>query len=121
MYATLNDAAVISPILALGATQVWYVKNDYFRAFCMGAEFAKDDGVVFDPKNPCKTHVLVGHVTDSEKEDLFEVLQGENWSPNGEARELIGNLKTHTSMSVGDVLIQNGDAYMVENFGFAGI
>lgn len=121
MYTSLNDAVITDAILAVGPTQVWFVKNEYYRAFCMGAEFAKADGVEFDPKNPKKTHVLVGYVTDAEKEELFDALQGENWSPNGEARDLVKSLSTHTSMSVGDVLIQHGDPYMVEDFGFAGI
>lgn len=39
-------------------------------------------------------------------DDLFYKMQGENWSPNGEARDLIKSRGlTHTSMSVGDIAV----------------
>ena len=39
-------------------------------------------------------------------EDLFEKMQGECWSPNGEAHDLIEAAGAdHTSMSVGDVAL----------------
>ena len=121
MYANLNDAACTNPILSKGDTQIWYVKNEFHRAFCMGLQFAEADGFIFDSKCPGATHELVGYVTDAEKEDLFDALQGENWSPEGEARHLIRKLDVHTSMSVGDIVIQHGIVYMVENFGFNAI
>lgn len=38
-------------------------------------------------------------------DNAFWLLQGENWSPNGEARDFIREKGTdHTSMSVGDIL-----------------
>jgi hypothetical protein len=38
-------------------------------------------------------------------EEVFFLMQGEQWSPNGEARELIELLGLrHTSMSVGDLI-----------------
>jgi hypothetical protein len=46
------------------------------------------------------------------KEHLFYKLQGENWSPNGEARPLIQLLGlTHTSMSVGDVVCDEDEEF----------
>lgn len=40
------------------------------------------------------------------KEQVFQRMQGEVWSPNGEARDLIQELGlVHTSMSVGDVVV----------------
>jgi len=37
--------------------------------------------------------------------EIFEAMQGEVWSPNGEQRDYIHSLGlTHTSMSVGDVV-----------------
>lgn len=116
MYATINDAADIDAMLSPGNTEVWFVKNVFSRVFCMGIKFAEG---MFDPQNLSKTHVLVGKVTSSiEKEYLFAIMQGENWSPEGEARDMIRALDTHTSMSVGDVVVQNGIVYMVENSGF---
>lgn len=119
-YKSLNDAAEIDPMLSPGNTEVWYVKNDFYRDFCMGYDFVeKHCAGLFDPTNLSKTHVLVGKVTSIvEKEYLFDILQGEFWSPEGEAREMIGALDTHTSMSVGDVVVQNGIVFIVDNFGF---
>jgi hypothetical protein len=45
-------------------------------------------------------------------DDAFWQMQGENWSPNGEARPLIQSLGlSHTSMMVGDVIQDEDDAY----------
>jgi len=53
-------------------------------------------------------------------EDVFREMQGENWSPNGEARPLIHQLGlTHTSMSVGDLAqTEAGIFYVVADCGF---
>ena len=45
-------------------------------------------------------------------------MQGEIWSPNGEAYSLIKKTGTHTSMSVGDVIELDGEAFLVDTFGF---
>lgn len=55
------------------------------------------------------------HVRTCIADDLEEVFvqsQAENWSPMGEARELIRRLGlSHTSMSVGDVIVSELDTY----------
>lgn len=54
-------------------------------------------------------------------EEVFQKMQGEVWSPNGEAREGIKALGlSHTSMSVGDVLYSDNEDkyYMVKDFGW---
>jgi len=52
-------------------------------------------------------------------DDVFAWMQGENWSPNGEARPLIAAKGLfHTSMSVGDVMDYGGEYYMVAPLGF---
>ena len=51
------------------------------------------------------SHVRVTIVEADNRADAWLKMQGENWSPHGEARPLIEHLGlTHTSMSVGDVL-----------------
>ena len=58
-----------------------------------------------------KTHKLVAVDAELDLETLFFKYQGENWSPEGEARELIEALGVrHTSMTVGDI-VQQGDKY----------
>jgi hypothetical protein len=57
-------------------------------------------------------HVLVCEVEASGLDDAFWKMQGENWSPWGEARPLLASLGlSHTSMSVGDVLRDAQDVY----------
>lgn len=110
MYKTLNDAALNpdvdrnhrimfdAPGDGQGSIEVWYARNPTF-----------DDGGSFIPEGPNSTHVKVGTLCyRTHWEARWGAMQGENWSPNGEARDLIRSLGLHhTSMSVGDVLVVN--------------
>jgi hypothetical protein len=61
-----------------------------------------------------KTHVFLFEVLGTSIESVFWQLQGENWSPHGEARPLIECLRLrHTSMSVGDVIQAPGGRYYI--------
>lgn len=53
-------------------------------------------------------------------EDVFRMMQAENWSPRGEARDLIRKAGVnHTSMSVGDIVeTEDGLYYIVADVGF---
>jgi hypothetical protein len=93
--------------------QVWYMKPEFFHDGTFGVR-------VPNLHDLAATHV---HVKDIEARGLNAVyhdMQGEVWSPNGEARELIESkgLK-HTSMSVGDVIVDDvGNAHVVSMIGF---
>jgi hypothetical protein len=53
----------------------------------------------------CLSHAWLFEIEAVSLDDAFRRMQGENWSPQGEARELLQALGlNHTSMSVGDVL-----------------
>ena len=68
------------------------------------------------------THVCLGDVEARNLEDLFCRMQGENWSPNGEAMSLIlGMGLHHTSMSVRDVAedVRAKKFYLAECEGFS--
>ena len=96
--------------------QVWYMKPDWFR---QGICFAKPD-----PMNLAKTHVRLKDIEATGPEAVWIAMQGENWSPNGEARSLIEEKGLqHTSMSVGDVAVDesNGKVFLVANIGFKDI
>jgi hypothetical protein len=102
-YTSLNDVVNRNPklatVLGQGETQVWYKRE---RA-----------GSLTDPKpdpnDLLATHILLGEVCGTDPEELFFALQGEIWSPHGEAADLIRiNGLHHTSMSVGDVLAIDG-------------
>ncbi len=52
-----------------------------------------------------QTHVLVRALQATDLEDVYWQMQGERWSPHGEARPLIERLGlSHTSLSLGDVV-----------------
>ena len=68
------------------------------------------------------THFPLMDVEAENLEDVYRIMQGEVWSPNGEARPLIEAAGlTHTSMSVGDVVenLATGKFYTVDGIGFS--
>ena len=61
-------------------------------------------------------------VVANDLEEVFYAMQGEVWSPHGEAREFIRSLGLkHTSMSVGDVIydVSARKYYVVDFIGFS--
>jgi hypothetical protein len=75
--------------------EIWYARNPSFTA-----------GV--DPAKIKETHALVKTLETDSLDEVFCLMQAENWSPNGEARPLIRSLGLlHTSMSVGDVAVEH--------------
>lgn len=92
---------------------IWFMRPEWFRNGILGEKP--------DAANLSATHVHLKDLnTDGDLEDVWFQMQGETWSPNGEARELIKSKGLqHTSMSVGDVAVdQNGKAYIVASVGF---
>lgn len=95
---------------------VHYMRPDWFAQGIVGAGKP-------DPSNLAATHI---HLKDVElpgdKRDLdrvFYEMQAEVWSPGGEARALIMSKGLrHTSMSVGDVIVCEGEVFVVAMFGF---
>ena len=110
VYKSLNDASSIDDGLSKGNTEIFYVKNmrnvigDYFEGENKVKTISKDD---FD-----NGYVLLGMIRETNADKIFELMQGETWSPNGEANNLIRSKGLeHTSMSVGDV-IRIGNKYL---------
>lgn len=95
---------------------IWYMKPDWFPHGILGEKP--------DPLNLHITHVHVKNLElnggEAQLDRVYDTMQGEVWSPNGEARELILSLGLqHTSMSVGDVIIINYEQiFMVDGVGF---
>jgi len=88
-----------------------------------GVWYRKDPTFFFDEKLTKeqieKTHVRLMDLEAKSIDDVFSKMQGEVWSPNGEARGLIRSKGLrHTSMSVGDVIEENGRFFQVDFFGF---
>jgi hypothetical protein len=112
MYNDLSDAYEPGP------TEVWYWKDDMGRDMMMGKNFLIKYNKMPDPANLAATHVKLGSVKETNPEKVFRMMQGEIWSPEGQARNFIQASGTgHTSMSVGDIVVVNGKAQMVDRFG----
>lgn len=97
--------------------QVWYMKPDFFRDGILGRAMPQAN-------NLAATHVHLRDVeTTKGLDDVFHVMQGEIWSPNGEARDLIMSKGLgHTSMSMGDVIVDDvGNVHVVAMVGFKAI
>lgn len=115
-YTSVNDAAIYSEILAPGDVAVWYRKNFTDNVLNAISKISKESIE--------KTHIKLGEIAGHENfEEIFNAMQGETWSPNGEARELIKSLGLdHTSMSVGDIIqSSSGRLLLVDFAGFAEI
>lgn len=61
------------------------------------------------------SHTLLGIVQEQDINEIFRKFQGEIWSPNGEANDLLDKLGIeHTSMSVGDIIIKKDKLYFCD-------
>ena len=122
-YQSLNDAQGVTgdPGLARGRTRIWYVKPEFFRDYIMGYQWLKDQGIpVPDAKTIGRTHVRLGAIKETDPERIYQIMQGEYWSPAAEAREFVPRLGlAHTSMSVGDIVhLADGRLLMADGDGF---
>jgi hypothetical protein len=95
--------------------QVWYMRPAFFGEGIMGR--------LPDATNLDATHVHLKDVDANGLNAAYAMMQAESWSPKGEARSLIeGKGLGHTSMSVGDVLIDDvGNVHVVAALGFKAI
>jgi hypothetical protein len=113
-YETLNDASTVRSELAEGPVEVWYMKPFFFSEGISGG-LPNRSG----PSGLVVTHVQLGSVEDHPLDSLWTSLQGENWSPRGEANSLIRKMGLqHTSMSVGDCFVKDGKVFVCSMMGF---
>ncbi len=118
---TLKDiSGSIDPRYGTGTTKVWYQKPSFFRDGHMGHAWLVEHNLVPTAASLTETHACVGAVDTDEPEVVFMMMQGESWSPRGEARGLIMGLGLeHTSMSVGDIVQVDDALFLVDGCGFA--
>jgi hypothetical protein len=93
--------------------EIWYMKAEWFKNGI--------SGIGPDLNNLTATHTLLKEIEDTGQslETIYQEMQAEHWSPNGEARKLIESKKLHhTSMSVGDIVVRGNKKYIVAMFGF---
>lgn len=115
MYKSLNDASCVDSSFENGDVEIWY--QNIRKLIHSSCAFTPDIPVNIENLN--KTHIHLGNIKESDLETAFRKLQGDYWSPNGEARELIIEKKLqHTSMSVGDIIKKDGKVYIVDMVGF---
>jgi hypothetical protein len=90
--------------------QVWYMKPSFFRGIV---------GASPDPNDLSATHVHLKDIEADSQDDALDRMQAD-WLPNGEALDLIRSKGLqHTSMTIGDVLVDEADAvYLVTAIGF---
>ena len=121
-WRTLNDAAMLQPVLAAGrGIDIFYVKDAYARDLSMGVAFLLKQGALPSTEDVVseRTHVKLGSVGRAKPNELYAALQGEGWSPNGEAKSLLRRLGLrHTSMMVGDCVAIGDRVLMVDRNGF---
>ena len=113
-YTSLNDASRYIEGLGEGETEIYYLDNDCRNA--RDISFKPESAGAYDF---AETYKLLGKIKLTDLEEIFMALQGENWSPLGEANPFIRGLGLyHTSMSVGDIVIVNGKKHVVCGMGF---
>lgn len=125
-YRSLAEAAKVrrDPGLRSGRTKIWYAKPELRRDYEMGYEWLRNEGIPIPDRTTIKqTHVKVGSIAETDPTRIFPMMQGDYWSPRGEARDLIARLGLgHTSMTVGDIIeLPSGELLMVDRGGFRSI
>lgn len=108
----------LKEFLQEGDYEIWYTKPGYrFYDYNELIKFKPNLIPTIDDLN--KTHIYLGSIKANNLNDAYNMMQGEHWSPNGEAKSLIRSLGlSHTSMSVGDIIKNKKGAYFVDDMGF---
>lgn len=112
---SLND------VYSYGPYQVWFSKPEFKRHASVGVEYLQDEGLMPTKNNLSDTHKYLGNINARDLNDVSVKMQGEYWSPYGEAVEFIRDKGlTHTSFSIGDVICNenDGECYIADMFGF---
>ena len=115
----LSDFAEFEPGLSKGSTEIWYASPESYRDSSMGYAWLEKEGMLPDPDNLGSSHVLLGKISERDLNQIYRIMQGENWSPEGEANSFIRSKGLHhTSMSIGDIIVVGGKTLMVDRSGF---
>ena len=123
-YTSIQDAVAVTGDVgySTGTTEIWYANDAFIREAGMGYEWLEKKGILPDPSHYTKlelTHVFLGRIKESNLNKVMRMMQGQFWSPEGEARSLIRRKGLgHTSMSVGDIIRANGKTLLVDRVGF---
>ena len=102
--------------LSPGPTEVFYMKKFMWNR---KVQFNKELPTIKDIKN-FDEYAHLASIKEEDPDKIFHALQGDFWSPNGEARDMIrGKGLGHTSMSIGDVVhLPDGRWLVTDTIGF---
>lgn len=128
-YNSINDVVKIQKLSEFkpGNVEIWYAKSQDKHEYSF---FLWEKGMklgIWKGKLPSnkielrKTHNKLGSISEGNKDKIYYLMQGEKWSPHGEAKTLIKKKGLeHTSMSIGDVIYFRGSnsAWIVKSIGF---
>jgi hypothetical protein len=100
-------------------SDVWYVKNKYFRDYILGSDNLPDGVELPDPNNLEATHAFIGKFDTLDLDIIYNKMQGEFWSEGKTTNDILKSKDVgHTSMSVGDIIRNKDGMFMVDNMGF---
>ena len=126
-YRTINDAVEVTGDRGYGKgnTEIWYARykgmgRDLRLDMMMGSKYLEKNGHPLPTDHTLSdTHALIGKINVTHPSSIFGMMQGENWSPSGEGRNIISRSNTgHTSMSVGDIIKIGPKLLFVDTNGF---
>lgn len=120
-YDNLNDAvsSTGNTGYSIGNTEIWYAKDMLVNK---GLDWMVAHGTAPDRKDLRKTHVFLGRISKSNPNEVYKMMQGQFWSPDGEANMMLRRKGVgHTSMSTGDIIVVGDKAMMVDSNGWKNI
>jgi hypothetical protein len=95
--------------LSQGTTAIWYMRTNMFCDVSINAFLGKKS-VTMATLNT--SHICLGTIGETDINKLYMMMQGDVWSPNGEAFGFIDHLGlSHTSLSIGDVVVINNKGF----------
>jgi hypothetical protein len=87
---------------------VYYMRAEFFCDGIRGYNWLKQNNRLPNAADLTKTHVFLKLIEGRNPQDVYFRMQGESWSPTGEAREFVASKGVrHTSMSVGDIVVDH--------------
>jgi hypothetical protein len=120
-YDGLNDAASTTGNMgySIGNTGIWYAKDSFTRDSFMGYSWLEKNNLLPDPKRLQEKYVFLGRIHATNPNEIYKMMQGHNWSPDGEANIMLRRKSIgHTSMSVGDIIVIGNKTMMADTGGW---
>jgi hypothetical protein len=100
---------------------VYYMRSEFFCDGIKGYDWLQQHKRMPDVADLTASHVHLVTIDAGALEEVYFKMQGEDWSANVEARELVHRKGVrHTSMAVGDIAIDHDSnfAYLLDRAGF---